>query len=108
MEYVKAAETSELQPGQMKRIDLAGKEILLANVGGRFFAISNKCSHMGGDLSKGKLEGNQVTCPRHGSRFELSTGRAISGPKVAFFKLKTGDVPSYETKVEGTSVMIKV
>lgn len=108
MDFVKVAETSDLQPGQMKMIVVAGKEVLLANVEGRFFAVSNKCSHMGGDLSKGKLEGSNVVCPRHGSRFDLVTGKAISGPKVAFFKLKTGDIPSYEVKIEGSSVFINV
>uniref|UniRef100_A0A7C3J2K6 Non-heme iron oxygenase ferredoxin subunit n=1 Tax=Candidatus Methanomethylicus mesodigestus TaxID=1867258 RepID=A0A7C3J2K6_9CREN len=108
MDFMKVAETSDVQPGQMKRIEVAGNEILLANIEGKFFAVSNKCSHMGGDLSKGKLEGGSVVCPRHGSRFDLITGKAISGPKVAFFKLKTGDIPSYEVKIEGSSVFIKV
>jgi len=53
---------------------VGGKEVLLANVDGSYFAIANKCTHAGGSLAKGSLEGSIVTCPRHGSQFDLKTG----------------------------------
>ena len=61
--FVKIAETSEKPSGQTKSFKIEEKEILVANINGAYYAISNICSHMGGDLSKGTLEGNVVTCP---------------------------------------------
>lgn len=104
---MKAAEKSEIPVGKMKMITLNGKEILIANVDGNYYAIGNKCTHAGGDLSKGSLEGNVVTCPRHGSKFDLTTGKAISGPKILFAKLTVKDEPAFEVKVDGNSILLR-
>jgi len=108
MGFVKVAETQEIPIGAMKMVKPGEKETLIANVEGKFYAIGNKCTHMGGDLYKGKLEGSVVTCPRHGAKFDVTTGRAVSGPKIGFLKLKTGDEPAYEVKVEGNEILIKI
>lgn len=108
MALIKITNASELSPGEMKTFSAQGTELLLANVGGSFFAISNKCPHAGGDLSKGVLEGETVTCPRHGSRFDLKTGKALSGPKIGFLKLKTSDAKPYPVKVDGESVLVEL
>jgi nitrite reductase/ring-hydroxylating ferredoxin subunit len=105
--FVKVAETSEIPVGKMKSVKLEDKEVLIANVNGNYNAIGNRCTHRGGDLSKGSLEGNIVTCPLHGSKFDVTTGKAVSGPKIAFFKAKTSDEPSFEVKIEGNDVMLK-
>ncbi|MFC2018350.1 Rieske (2Fe-2S) protein [Chloroflexota bacterium] len=55
----------------------AGREILLARIGDRYYAAQNRCPHMGGDLSHGRLDGTVVTCPRHGSQFDLTDGRVM-------------------------------
>ena len=104
--FVKVAEKSEIPIGTMKKIILNGKEILVAYVEGNFYAIGSKCTHMGGDLSKGVLEGNIVKCPRHGSRFDVTTGKNVSGPKILFLTTKTNDVPLFTAKVEGNDVLI--
>jgi nitrite reductase/ring-hydroxylating ferredoxin subunit len=103
---VKIAETSEIPRGQMKVFKLAEKEILIVNVNGNYYAIANRCTHKNGDLSKGSLDGNIVTCPVHGARFDVTTGKAVAGPKIAFFRAKTNDEPSYQVKIEGKDVMI--
>ena len=108
MALVKVAEASDLAPGSMNRYSLSGNEILLANVGGSYFAIAGKCTHAGADLSMGKLDGGIVTCPRHGSRFDMRTGKALSGPKIGFLKLKTSDAKTYEVKVMGNDVMVEL
>jgi 3-phenylpropionate/trans-cinnamate dioxygenase ferredoxin subunit len=108
MSFVKVAEKSEVPVGRMKKIELEGKEILIANVGGSYYALGNRCTHMGGDLSMGTLEGSVVTCPRHGSKFDVTTGKAISGPKILFLKLGTKHEPSFEVKVEGEAIFIKM
>jgi len=104
---VKVAETSEIPAGKMKMVKVEEKEILVVNVDGKYYAIANKCTHRGGDLSKGSLNGNIITCPVHGARFDVTTGKAISGPKIMFFKSKTQDEPSFEVKIEGKDVMLK-
>ena len=106
MSFVKVAEASEIRPGEMKKVYLRGEEVLVANVEGAFHAIGNRCTHRGGDLSAGKLEGRVVTCPRHGSRFDVTTGEALSGPKILLLRLGTGDEPKYELRVEGGSILL--
>jgi 3-phenylpropionate/trans-cinnamate dioxygenase ferredoxin component len=108
LDYVKVAETTELPAGKMKLVAAGGKDILLANVGGSYYAIANKCTHLGGSLSKGKLEGSIVTCPRHGSKFDVKTGQAVGGATIAFVKMKVKDEEPFQVKVEGTSILIGV
>ena len=72
----------------MKKISVQGKEILIANVNGSFYAIGNACTHEWGDLSAGTLEGNFVTCPRHKSKFDVTTGKVVSQPKMILFHPK--------------------
>ena len=106
MVYTIAARASDIPAGSMKMIMVAGKEILVANVNGKHYAIPNRCTHNNGDLSKGKLEGNVVTCPKHGQRFDLTTGRSLQGPKVGFLKLKGKDSTQFAAKVEGDDLLI--
>lgn len=107
LSFVKVAETSEIPSGKMKMVKIEDKEVLIANVNGNYYAIANRCTHKNGDLSKGSLDSNIVTCPLHGSRFDVTTGKAVSGPKIAFFRAKTNDESSFEVKIEGNDVMLK-
>jgi 3-phenylpropionate/trans-cinnamate dioxygenase ferredoxin component len=68
---------ADLKSGQMKMVLVQGKEILLARAGDIFYAADNRCRHMGGRLSKGKLEGTIVTCPLHGSQYDLKDGQVV-------------------------------
>jgi 3-phenylpropionate/trans-cinnamate dioxygenase ferredoxin subunit len=63
---------------------------------------------MGADLSRGTLEGKIITCPRHGSKFDITTGESISGPKIGFLKLNAKKEPSYPVKVENGIIKIEV
>jgi 3-phenylpropionate/trans-cinnamate dioxygenase ferredoxin subunit len=67
----------DLKPGEMKMVLALEKEILLARVGDTYYAADNRCPHMGGNLSHGKLEGTIVTCPRHQSQFDLKDGHVV-------------------------------
>jgi nitrite reductase/ring-hydroxylating ferredoxin subunit len=107
LDFVKVAETHEIFPGKMKMVKLEDKEVLIANLNGKYYAIAGRCTHRGGNLSEGFLDGNIVTCPLHGSKFDVTTGKAISGPKIAFLKFKTKDEPFFEVKVEGKNIWIK-
>jgi len=106
MEFVRVLGTSELPAGKMAMVIVAGKEVLVANVAGSYYAIANKCTHAGGSLAKGKLEGNVVTCPRHGAQFDVRTGQSIQGAKIAFLKMNVKDEAVYTVKVEGADILI--
>ncbi len=107
MEFVRVASTSEVPPGKMKMVKVGENEVLVVNVGGKYYAIDNRCTHAGGSLAEGSLDGNIVTCPRHGSKFDVTSGRAMQGPKIAFFKLKVKDERALEVKVEGSDILVK-
>ena len=104
---VKVAETSEIPLGQMKSFKFGEKEVLIANVNGTFYAIGNVCTHMKGQLSKGTLEGNIVTCPNHRAKFDVATGKVISGPKVFLMHPKIKDEPTYAVNVEGKDILLE-
>ncbi len=107
MAFVKVASVSEIPVGAMKQVDLSGKVVMLANVNGRIYAIAGLCTHQQGVLANGQLDGNVVTCPRHGSQFDVTSGKNLRGPKVFGVRLKTGDEPAYEVKIEGSDVLLK-
>ncbi len=79
MKFVKAEGTKSLSDGDKMKIKAEGKELLLANIDGTYYAIDNKCPHMGGSLADGNLENDHIVCPRHGSAFDVKTGKAVHG-----------------------------
>jgi 3-phenylpropionate/trans-cinnamate dioxygenase ferredoxin subunit len=113
--FIKAGNTGELKDGSKKKVTIEGQEILLARVGNNYYAIGNRCAHMGGDLSMGALEGNIVTCPRHGSQFDVRDGKVIRWMKGAGLFAAMGKVlksprpvPTYKVRVEGDIISIEV
>jgi nitrite reductase/ring-hydroxylating ferredoxin subunit len=80
--FVPVFSESELGDGELKRAEHDGVPILLVRRGKRTFALAEKCSHLGGPLSEGKLRDNSVQCPWHGSRFSLEDGQVLDGPAV--------------------------
>jgi nitrite reductase/ring-hydroxylating ferredoxin subunit len=100
-EFVKIAKVDEVAPGQGKLVEAQGKKIALFNVGGSFYAIDGACTHRGGPLSEGALNGVEVTCPWHGAAFDVTTG------EVKRFPAPTG-VASYPTRVEGGEIEIEI
>jgi nitrite reductase/ring-hydroxylating ferredoxin subunit len=99
-EFVKVAETTEVQSGKMKKVTVDDKDILVANVEGTYYAIGNKCTHFGGDLSKGSLSGKIVKCPLHGTQYDVTTGTVEAGPAKK-------PEPKFEVKVEGKNILVK-
>ncbi len=81
-EFTPVLNESELEEGKPKKASVNGTSILLLKRGSRIFAVADKCSHMGGPLSEGEIEGDSVRCPWHGSRFCLRDGSVIDGPAV--------------------------
>ena len=108
MEYLKIAAVDALQPGEKKSFPLQGKMILLANVDGKFYALDNRCPHMGGALSGGDLEGATLTCPRHGAKFDVRTGKNVGSAKLAFIQAKVGNAKVFPVKVEGKDILVEL
>jgi nitrite reductase/ring-hydroxylating ferredoxin subunit len=108
MTYHSVAKTSDLQPGAMKAVTAAGKKILLANVDGAFFAMQQKCPHLGGNLCKGKLIGKTVTCPLHAATFDLTDGHVVAVAHLLFLKFKTKQAATFPVKIDGDAVLVDV
>jgi nitrite reductase/ring-hydroxylating ferredoxin subunit len=129
-DFVEVAKVNEIPDGKMKRVVVDGKEVLIANVGGKFYAISDRCGHMNALLSMGNLTGDTVTCPFHGAKFDVITGKKLTEPILTpsqgmeplpqswqkFFEnvgqlmahIKTYDQTTYETRLDGDRIKIKI
>jgi len=99
--FVKVAKADEVPGGGGKLVQVAGKQIALFQVEGKYYAIDNSCTHVGGPLSEGEVEGTVVECPWHGSRFSLETGKVLYRPASA-------DVACYPVRREGDDIEIEV
>jgi 3-phenylpropionate/trans-cinnamate dioxygenase ferredoxin subunit len=112
--FTEVAKIEELKSGTMKMVIAEGREILLARVGDKYYATDNRCPHMKGDLSQGKLEGTVVTCPLHGSQFDISNGQVVRWLKGGLMSkvgkaLKSSkDLAVYNVKVEDNRVLVEV
>jgi len=130
-QFVDVADINEVPGGKMKYVQVGEKEILLANSEDKVYALCDRCSHMNAPLSMGAMNGKVVTCPMHGARFDVTTGKKIAEPMALdpsklpeplpeslqkMFahsaeiqsKIKTYDQPIYETKVEGNRVKVRM
>jgi nitrite reductase/ring-hydroxylating ferredoxin subunit len=95
------ASTRDIPVGAMIGIESDDKNVLVANVNGKFYAIDNTCTHMGCSLSNGTLSGTHVQCPCHGSTFDVTTGGLVHGPA----KLPE---PSYKVTLDGAKITVEV
>ena len=78
--FVSAIEAGELAPGGMKAAAIEGREIVVCNAGGHFYAVERRCGHMSAPLEMGTLVGTVLTCPMHCAQFDITTGEALAGP----------------------------
>ncbi len=108
MAYSQVANTADIPPGSKLKVTLRGRTILIVNHDGSYYAADNKCPHMGGSLYDGKLDGTVVTCPRHGSVFDLATGEVMQPGKLMFVNVKVSDLKRYAVKVEGSDILVEV
>jgi 3-phenylpropionate/trans-cinnamate dioxygenase ferredoxin subunit len=108
MRYVKVAAATELAASNKKLVTVDGAAILLVHADGSYYAVDNTCPHMGGSLFEGKLQGTQVTCPRHGSVFDVADGRVIRPGTLMFIKVKVHDITTYPVRVEGADVLVGI
>jgi 3-phenylpropionate/trans-cinnamate dioxygenase ferredoxin component len=93
------AKVSQIAPGTTQRVVVDSTEILLCNLEGKIYAIEDVCTHDGGPLDQGELEGEQIVCPRHGATFDVRTGDAITLPAVV-------PLMTFEVSVEGDDIFV--
>ena len=100
-EFVSVAKASETPAGTISVHEVGDLRIALCNVNGRFYAIDDVCTHDGGPLDQGELQGQLVECPRHGAKFDVTDGRAVVLPAVR-------PVKTYAVQVDGDDVRVEV
>jgi len=96
------AKVKDIAPGTMVGAEIGGKKILVANIGGEFSAMGSVCNHRGGPLEKGKLVGSVVTCPWHGSKWDVKTGKLVE------FPVPLQPEPVFKVLVEGDNVLVEL
>ena len=97
---VRVASSKDVAPGTMHVFDVDGTKVNVTSVGGRLYAFDDTCTHRGCSLAKGKLDGTTVTCPCHGSQFDVTTGAVVRGPAQQ-------PVRSRSVKVEGEGLLVE-
>jgi len=97
--FTKVASLSELPPGKSACVVFAGEKVALFNVRGTVYAIEDTCTHRGGPLSEGSVDGTAVVCPWHGGRFDLATGKAAGMPAVRAVK-------RFPVSVQGNDILL--
>ncbi len=114
-EFVEAARIDELKEGTLKAVSVKGREVLLVRRGDKYYAADNRCPHMGGKLSQGKLAGMVVTCPRHGSQFDLKDGHVVRWLKGSGLMAMIGKalksprpLPIYNVKIADDKVYLEI
>jgi 3-phenylpropionate/trans-cinnamate dioxygenase ferredoxin subunit len=100
-EFRHAARVVDIAPGKMRRVEVSGHRILICNVGDRFCATDDTCTHEDASLSTGSLKGELVKCPLHGSRFNVCTGKVLDDPA-------TEALATYRVRVEDGSILIEL
>jgi 3-phenylpropionate/trans-cinnamate dioxygenase ferredoxin subunit len=99
IEYITVGDVDDLPNGERLFVEINDETIVVFNIGGKIFAIADLCSHDNGPLGDGELEGFEVTCPRHGARFDVRDGKALSFPAVV-------DIPAYPVRVVNGQIEI--
>ncbi|MBI2856184.1 MAG: non-heme iron oxygenase ferredoxin subunit [Chloroflexi bacterium] len=97
--FVRVAATGDIPPGTARTVEVGDHQIALCNVGGTYYAIDDACTHRGGSLGAGTLEGSALQCPLHRSRFDVTTGEAVGRPA-------TEPVNAYQVRVQGSDIEV--
>ena len=95
------AKATDVAPGSARVIETESRRLALCNTGGGFYTIDDVCTHDGGSLDQGTLDGVQIECPRHGARFDVTTGKALCLPAIR-------PVRTYATRVSGDEIEVEL
>jgi 3-phenylpropionate/trans-cinnamate dioxygenase ferredoxin component len=100
-EFMTVADAAEIDENELAAFQVGGERIAVANVGGAFHAFNDTCTHLRCSLAEGELEGTVVTCPCHGSQFDVTTGEVLRGPAQE-------PVQSYAARVENQALQVEI
>lgn len=100
-EGIKVATLSDVPPGTCRQVDAGGRAVAIFNVDGTIHAIDGTCTHRGGPLGEGELDGTIVTCPWHGAQFDVTTGQVVGPPAER-------SVPAYKVVVEAEDIKVDI
>ena len=100
-DYIKVAKLNAVVEGQAKVFEAGDERVVLCKVNGEVCAIADICTHDGGPLGEGDLEGYEIICPRHGARFDVRTGAVLAFPAIM-------PVASYPVKIDGDDVYVQI
>jgi 3-phenylpropionate/trans-cinnamate dioxygenase ferredoxin component len=99
--FVRVCGVSDLREPGKALVQAGDRRVALFRVSGRFWATDDRCTHDGGKLVDGRLDGYTIICPRHGARFDIRTGEVLSPPASV-------DLAVHEVKVEGNDVLVRI
>ncbi len=99
-QLIKVAEPKDVPPGTAKAVEAKGRRIALFNIDGTYYAIDDTCTHRGGPLSEGAVEGTTVTCPWHGATYDVTTGNVLGPPA-------SEGVAHYNVQVDGNDFKVE-
>jgi 3-phenylpropionate/trans-cinnamate dioxygenase ferredoxin subunit len=100
-EFVKVAQVSDIPDPGKEYVEIADRLVVLFHVNGQFSCLDDVCTHDGGPLGDGCLEGHTIACPRHGAKFDIRTGRALTMPA-------TEPTTAHEVQVQGNDILIRL
>jgi 3-phenylpropionate/trans-cinnamate dioxygenase ferredoxin subunit len=114
-QLVPVIKKDDLKDGEMRVVTASGIDILVARKGESYYAADSHCPHLGGNLGKGKLEGTIITCPLHGSQFDLVDGKVIRWTNFTGFASKVGKLLKspkplvvYKVKAEDEQILVEI
>ncbi len=100
-DFVKVAGIHDLDESELMVVEVDGEPVCLAKVSGNVYAFTDTCTHIGGPLDEGDLDGEVLTCPWHGAQFNVCTGKVLRGPA-------RQDIQTYAVRVEGESILVSL
>ena len=100
-DFIKVAELSDLEDGDLMAVEVDGEPVCLARVDGAIYAFTDNCTHVGGPLNEGELDDCVLTCPWHGAQFDVRTGKVLRGPA-------RQDILTYPIKMEGEAILVQL
>ena len=98
--FVKVGNLGDFPEGKLKKVQVAGEDVVVANVSGKIYAMSSTCTHRGGPLDEGELDGNTIICPWHGGQFNVTTGKVVGPPPKK-------DEILFDVQIQGSDVLLK-
>jgi 3-phenylpropionate/trans-cinnamate dioxygenase ferredoxin subunit len=100
-DFIRVAKVSEIPDPGRQLVEIDDRLVVVFHAAGNFYAIDDVCTHDGGPLGEGNLEGFAVVCPRHGAKFDIRDGRALSMPA-------TKPTAAHEVRIEGDDILVKL